>query len=72
VLLRGDAKLVVESMVPNLLHIVPVGNDAVLDRLLHSQNTALLLSLRAHVDLLLVEANHDARHLGSAYDGAEN
>ena len=31
VLLGGDAELVVEGVVPDLLHVVPVGHDAVLD-----------------------------------------
>ena len=34
VLLGGDAQLVVEGVVPDLLHIVPVGHDAVLDGVL--------------------------------------
>jgi hypothetical protein len=32
VLLGRDTELVVEGVVPDLLHIVPVGDDAVLDR----------------------------------------
>merc|ERR1719343_253763 len=32
VFLRGNAQLVIEGMVPNLLHVVPVGNDTMLDR----------------------------------------
>lgn len=34
VLVRGDPELVVESVVPDLLHVVPVGDDAVVDRVL--------------------------------------
>merc|ERR1719198_2940475 len=34
VLLWRDTKLVVESMVPDLLHVVPVGHNAVLDGIL--------------------------------------
>lgn len=34
VLLRCDAKLIIESVVPNLLHVIPVGHDAMLDRVL--------------------------------------
>ena len=32
VLLRGDTELVVKGVVPDLLHIVPVGDNTVLDR----------------------------------------
>jgi len=34
VLLRCDAELVVEGVVPDLLHAAPAGHDAVLDRVL--------------------------------------
>jgi hypothetical protein len=41
----GDAQLVVEGVVPDLLHIIPVGDDAVLDRVLKGKNASLGLSL---------------------------
>ena len=44
-LLWGDSELTVESVVPHLLHIVPVLNDAMLNRLLNAEHSALLLSL---------------------------
>jgi hypothetical protein len=34
VLLGSDTKLVVEGVVPDLLHIIPVGDDTMLDRVL--------------------------------------
>ena len=34
VLLGGNAELVVEGVVPDLLHVVPVGHDTVLNRIL--------------------------------------
>lgn len=45
--LRSDAKLVIEGVVPDLFHVVPVSNDAVLDRVLEGQNTTLGLSFIA-------------------------
>ena len=39
-----DAKLVVKGVMPNLLHIVPVGDDSMLDRVLERQNTCRLKS----------------------------
>ena len=53
---------------PDLLHIVPVLNDSMLDRILNSKDSTLLLGLLADVDLLLVKANHDAGHLGATHD----
>ena len=54
VLLRGDAELVVEGVVPDLLHIVPVGHDAVLDGVLERQDAALGLRLVSNVRVLLL------------------
>ena len=38
-LLRGDTKLVVEGVMPDLLHIIPVGDDTVLNRVLQGEDT---------------------------------
>merc|ERR1712070_960458 len=56
VLLRGDTELVVEGVVPDLLHVVPVGDDAVLDRVLEREDTTLGLRLVANVRVLLAHA----------------
>jgi hypothetical protein len=45
VLLGGNAKLVVEGVVPDLLHVVPVGHDTVLNRVLEGEDTTLGLGL---------------------------
>ena len=68
VLLGGDAKLIVEGVVPDLLHIVPVGDDTVLDGVLERKNTTLGLGLVANVGVLLVHANHDTGVLGATHD----
>ena len=47
VLLWRDTKLVVESVVPDLLHIVPVGDYTVLNGVLEGQDTTFRLSLVA-------------------------
>ena len=39
VLLGGDTQLVVEGVVPDLLHVVPVGDDTVLDGVLQGEDT---------------------------------
>jgi hypothetical protein len=43
VLLGGDTQLVVEGVMPDLLHVVPVGDDAVLDGVLEGEDTTLRL-----------------------------
>ena len=45
--LWSDTKLVVEGMVPNLFHVIPVGYDTVLDGVLECQYTALGLGFVA-------------------------
>ena len=58
VLLGGHTQLVVEGVVPDLLHVVPDGHDAVLDGVLEGEDTALALGLIAHVGVLLTHAHH--------------
>ena len=60
VLLGGDAQLVVEGVVPDLLHVVPVGDDAVLDGILEGEHAPLGLGLVAHVEVPVAHAHHDA------------
>jgi len=45
VLLWSDTELVVESVMPDLLHVVPVGNDTVLNGVSQGENTTLGLCL---------------------------
>ena len=44
VLLRSNTEFIVEGVMPDLLHVVPVGNDTVLDGVLQSEDTTLRLS----------------------------
>ena len=72
VLLGGDAKLVVEGVVPDLLHVVPVGHDTVLDGVLQGEDAALALRLVADVRILLAHAHHHALVAGATHDGGED
>jgi len=72
VLFGCDAELIVKSVMPYLLHVIPIGDDAVLNWVLESQDTALALSFITDVTVLLVHANHDARHLWAADNGWEH
>ena len=58
VLLGGDTQLVVEGVVPDLLHVVPVGDDAVLDRVLQGEDTTLGLGLITDIGVLLTHTDH--------------
>ena len=58
VLVGGDAELVVEGVVPELHHVVLVGDDAVLDRVLEGEDTTLGLDLVPDVRVLVAHADH--------------
>jgi len=72
VFLRSNTQLVVEGVVPDLLHIIPVGDDTVLNWVLQGENTSLGLGLISDVGILLVHADHDSRVLWSTNDGRED
>lgn len=59
VLLRGNTQLVVEGVVPDLLHVVPVGNNTVLNGVAQRQDTTLRLCLITNIRVLLTHTNHD-------------
>ena len=64
VLFGGDSELVVESVMPDLLHVVPVCDNTVLDGVLQRQDTTLRLGLISNIGILLTHANHDATITG--------
>merc|ERR1712186_191271 len=71
-LLGGNAELVVEGVVPDLLHVVPVGDDSVLDGVLQGKDTPLGLGLVTDVGILLSHADHDTLVTGTSNDGGED
>ncbi|KAL0625429.1 UPF0764 protein C16orf89 [Plecturocebus cupreus] len=72
VLLRSHMQLAVEGVVSDLLHVVPVGDDAVLDGVLQGQNALLALGLTAHIGVLLTQAHPHALVPGAPHDGGED
>ena len=60
VLLGGNTELVVEGVMPDLLHVVPVGDNTVLDGVAEREDTTLGLRLITDVRVLLPHADHDA------------
>ena len=72
VLLGGDTELIVESVVPDLLHVVPVGHDTVLNGVLEGEDSTLVLGLVSDIGILLVHAYHDSRVLGASHNGGEH
>ncbi|KAK3923805.1 Formin-E [Frankliniella fusca] len=72
VLLGGDTELVVEGVVPDLLHVIPVGDDTVLDGVLEGEDTSLGLGLVADVAVLLTHTDHHTLVTGATDDGGED
>merc|ERR1711902_210499 len=57
-LLRGNTELIVEGVVPDLLHVIPVGDDSVLNGVLEGEDTSLGLGLISNIGILLSHTNH--------------
>jgi hypothetical protein len=72
VFLRSNTKFIVESVMPDLLHVVPVGNDTVLNRVFQGKDTSLGLSLVSDVGVLLAHTDHDTHVARSANNGWED
>ena len=62
----GDSKLVVETMMPDFGHIVPVVNDTVLDGVVQLENTFFGSGLFSNINIFIVHANHDIVVFGSS------
>jgi hypothetical protein len=60
-----DTELVVKGVMPDLLHVIPVGNDSMLDGVLEGENSTLGLCLISYVCVTLLHTHHDARLTGA-------
>jgi len=71
VLFGGNAELVVESVMPDLFHVIPVGNDTVFDGVLQGQDTTLGLGFIADIGILLSHTDHDTSVTRTTNDRGE-
>merc|ERR1719472_525864 len=58
-LLGGNTELIEECVMPDLLHVIPVGDDSVLDGVLQGEDTSLGLGLVTDIGVLLSHTHHD-------------
>ena len=72
VLIWRDSELDVESVVPDLLHNIPVLDDTVLNWVRDLENTSLLLSLVSEILVLALNTDENVEVLGSSDDGRED
>merc|ERR1712123_352767 len=70
--LRGNTELIVEGVVPDLLHIVPVGDDSVFNRVLEGKDTSLGLCLISNIGILLSHTNHHSLVTRTANNGGKD
>merc|ERR1711979_167438 len=70
--LRGNTELIVEGVVPDLLHIIPVGDYFVLNGVLEGKDTSLGLGLISNIGILLSHTDHHTLVAGTANNGGED
>merc|ERR1711884_998748 len=71
-LLWGNTELIVEGVVPDLLHVVPVGDDTVLNRVLQGEDTPVGLGLVSNIGVLLSHTDHHTLVPWATNDGGED
>merc|ERR1712183_828946 len=70
--LRGNTEFIVEGVVPDLLHAIPVGDDSMLNRVLEGEDTSLGLCLISNIGILLSHTNHHTLVAGTSNNGGED
>merc|ERR1711887_452400 len=71
-LLRGNTEFIVEGVVPNLLHVIPVGDDSMLNGVLEGKDTSLGLGLVSNIGILLSHTDHHTLVAGTSNNGGED
>ena len=71
-LLGCNPELIIKGVVPNFLHVIPVGDNAVLDGVLQGEDSSLGLGLVTDVGVLLSHTDHHSLVAGAAHDGGED
>merc|ERR1711921_57281 len=70
--LRVNTELIVEGVMPDLLHVIPVCDDSVLNGVLEGEDTSLGLGLVSNIGILLSHTNHHSLVAGTANNGGED
>merc|ERR1719186_1182827 len=70
--LRGNTEFIVEGVVPDLLHVIPVGDDSMLYWVLEGEDTSLGLCLISNIGILLSHTNHHTLVARTSNNGGED
>jgi len=72
VFLRGNSEFIVEGVMPDLFHVIPVGDDTVFNGVFQSQDTSLALSLITYIAVFLSHTHHDTLMSWATNNGWEH
>ncbi|KAF1747871.1 hypothetical protein GCK72_024337 [Caenorhabditis remanei] len=68
----SNTELIVEGVMPDLLHVIPVGDDSVFNWVLEGQDTSLGLGLVSDIGIFLSHTDHDSLMSWASNDGWED
>merc|ERR1711892_924893 len=71
-LLRSNTELIIEGVVPDLLHIIPVGDDSMLNGVLEGKDTSLGLCFISNISVFLSHTDHHSLVAGASNNGGED
>merc|ERR1719186_2370225 len=70
--LRGNTEFIVEGVVPDLLHIIPVCDDSVFNGVLEGKDTSLGLGFISNIGILLSHTDHHTLVARTSNNGGED
>merc|ERR1711915_700949 len=70
--LRGNTEFIVEGVVPDLLHIIPVSDDSVFNGVLEGKDTSLGLGFISNIGILLSHTDHHTLVTATSNNGGED
>merc|ERR1712095_90912 len=70
--LRGNTEFIVEGVMPDLLHVIPVGDDTMFNWVFEGEDTSLGLGFISNIGVFLTHTNHHTLMARSANDGWED
>merc|ERR1711971_727184 len=71
-LLGGNTEFIVEGVMPDLLHIIPVGDNTVFNGVLQGEDTSFGLSFITDIGILLTHTDRDTLMAWAPNDGGED
>merc|ERR1711978_559827 len=70
--LGGNTEFIVEGVMPDLLHIIPVGDDTVFNGVFQGKDTPLGLGLITNIGVLLTHTHHHTLMARASNNGGEH